>query len=109
MADRLNTKEAHRTENAIADLSNVTWAEPLLSRLNKADGIKSENMPLMFEVRFAHELYRAGITAEYEYSAGVGDFTIEFRLNTNPEWLIELVSIRTSDAAKRAIRKIGLI
>ena len=108
-SNRLSAKEANRTKNAIADLSNVTWAEPLLSHLKKAGGINSENMPLMFEVHFAHELYRAGITAEYEYSAGVGDSTIEFRLKTNPEWLIELVSVRTSDAAKRAIQKAGLI
>ena len=108
-SDRLKTIEVHRTERALSDLSTVSWANPLLTRLAKAGGIKSENMPLMFEVRFAQELHHAGITAEYEYNAGVGDSTVEFRLNTTPEWLIELVSIRTSDAAKRAIRKVGLI
>jgi len=108
-SDCLRTAEVHRTEKAISDLSSVSWAKPVLSRLENAGGIKAENMPLMFEVRFAQELHHAGITAEYEYNAGVGDSTVEFRLNTNPEWLIELVSIRTSNAAKRAIRKVGLI
>ncbi len=63
----------------------------------------------MFELRFALELHRVGVTAEYESRAGVGDSTIEFRLHTNPPWLIELVSVRASDAAKRAIRKVGMI
>jgi hypothetical protein len=60
----------------------------------------------MFEVRFAEELHRAGVTAEYEFPAGVGKSTVEFRLNTEPTWLIELVSVRTSDAARRATRQI---
>jgi len=108
LSDRLTLKEARRTERAIAALSAVVWAAPLLTRLNNAGGIKSENMPLMFEVRFAHELHHAGITAEYEYSAGVGNSTVEFRLHTTPTWLIELVSVRTSDAAKCAIQKVGM-
>lgn len=62
-------------------------------------------MSLMFEVRFAQELQLAGVTAEYEFRVGVGDSTVEFRLNTTPTWLIELVSVRTSDAARRATRK----
>ena len=59
-SDRLRTTEVHRTERAISDLSTVSWANPLLSRLDKAGGIKPENMPLMFEVRFAQELHHAG-------------------------------------------------
>src|SRR5438105_811464 len=108
-SNRLTLKEARRTEKVIAELSGVIWAIPLLSRLHNAGGIKSENMPLMFEVRFAHELYLAGVTAQYEYPAGVGDSTVEFRTQTSPAWLIELVSVCTSDAAKRAIRQVGLI
>lgn len=107
--DRLNTKEKARTECAIEDLSTISWAQPLLSRLSNSGGISSENMPLMFEVRFAHELHLAGVTAEYEYHGGVGGSTIEFRLNTTPTWLIELVSVRPSDATKRATQKIGEI
>ena len=63
----------------------------------------------MFEVRFAQELHRAGVTAEYEFHAGVGDSSVEFRLDTTPTWLIELVSVRASDAAKGAIRQVELI
>ncbi len=107
--DRLTLKEAQCTERAISALSASPWAQSLLARLEAAGGINSENMPLMFEVRFAQELQRAGVTAEYEFHAGVGDSTVEFRLDTTPPWLIELVSVRTSDAARRATRKVGLI
>lgn len=107
--DRLTLKEAQCTERALAALSSSPWARPLIARLETSGGIKPENMPLMFEVRFARELQRAGVVAEYEVRAGVGDSTVEFRLETTPPWLIELVSVRTSDAAKRATRKVGLI
>jgi hypothetical protein len=63
----------------------------------------------MFEVRFAYELHLAGFAPEYEYSAGVGSSTVEFRVPGSPEWLIELVSIRASQTAKRAVRQSGVI
>lgn len=107
-SDRLTSDEARRTERALARLAEVSWAQPVIARLDRAGGMKSENMPLMFEVRFADELHRAGVSATYEYRAGVGDSTVEFRLNTTPPWLIELVSIRASDAAKRAMRQFGV-
>jgi hypothetical protein len=66
-------------------------------------------MPLLFEVRFAYEIHRAGYTAEYEHRAGVNESTVEFRVAGNREWLIELVSIRASDAAKAATRRTGMI
>jgi hypothetical protein len=106
-SDRLRSTEVERTERAISALSELAWAKPLLSRLKRAGGIQPENMPLMFEVRFADELRRAGVTARYEYAAGVGNSTVEFRLDTEPVWLIELVSVRISDAARRATRQIG--
>jgi len=64
-------------------------------------------MPLMFEVRFADELHRVNATAQYEFAAGVGQSTVEFRLNTDPVWLVELVSIRLSNAGRRATRQIA--
>ena len=107
-SDRLTSAELHRTQRAIAELSAVDWAHPLLARLERAGGLTRENMPLMFEVRYAQELHRAGVTARYEFPAGVGDSTVEFRLDTDPAWLVELVSVRTSDAVKRATRQVGL-
>jgi hypothetical protein len=107
LSDRLRSTEVERTERATEALATVPWAKPVLARLKRAGGIKPENMPLMFEVRFAAELHRAGVTAQYEFPAGVGKSTVEFRLNTEPSWLIELVSVRASNAARRATRQVG--
>lgn len=107
-SDHLRTTEVEFTQMAIDGLRPVSWAEPLLQRLEASGGICSENMPLMFEVRFAYELWRAGLSADYEYNAGVGNSTVEFRVETSSEWLIELVSIRASQASKRAMRQSGL-
>lgn len=106
-SDRLQGAEVDRTREAIANLSRVAWARPVIARLNKAGGIRPENMPLMFEVRFADELHSAGATAHYEFPAGVGQSTVEFRIDTSPSWLVELVSIRLSMAARRATREIA--
>lgn len=61
----------------------------------------------MFEVRYAHELFLAGSSATYEYATGIGDSRVDFRTDTSPAWLIELVSVRTSQATRRATRKVG--
>jgi hypothetical protein len=63
----------------------------------------------MFEVRFAFELHRAGVVAQYEYPTGIGDSSVDFRIPGSPEWLIEIVSIRASDAVKRATCQSGIV
>jgi hypothetical protein len=63
----------------------------------------------MFEVRFAFELHRAGMIAEYEYPTGVGGSSVDFRVLGSPQWFIEIVSIRASDAVKRATRQSGIV
>jgi hypothetical protein len=100
--------ELDRTKRALEDLSTVSWAKPLLQRLERAGGIRQETMPLMFEVRYAHELLLAGSSATYEYATGLGDSSVDFRTDTCPPWLIELVSVRTSEATRRATREMGL-
>ena len=107
--DSLSLSEAKYTEKVLKELSSVHWANGLLSRIHKAGGLTSENMPLLFEARFAYELYRKGLKVEYEYPAGVGDSTVEFRVIGSNEWLIELVSIRCSEGVKRATKQIGPI
>lgn len=108
-SDTLTTAEAEFTQRAIDRLAKIYWAKPVVDRLQQAGGIKSKNMPLMFEVRFAHELYKKGKTAQYEFNAGVGDSTVEFKIASEITWLVELVSIRTSQAARKAITQNGLI
>jgi hypothetical protein len=108
-SDTLKVEEVKFTERAIVRLYGVPWARRVLDRLQQAGGFSSENKPLMFEVRFAYELHRAGIVAEYEYRAGVGDSTVEFCVPGYITWLIELVSIRTSQAAKKSITQDGMV
>jgi len=61
-------------------------------------------MPLLFEVRYAYELHRAGIVAEYEHAAGIGDSTVDFCIHGERDWLVELVSLRETEALKRGMR-----
>lgn len=106
-SDVLSAEEAEYTQRAIAALSSVAWAAPLIARLNSVGGLDSANMPLLFEVRFAYELHLAGASADYEYSAGVGASTIDFHVRTPRPWLVELVSIRESQSIKQATEQIG--
>jgi len=85
----------------------VYWAKSLITRVNQGGGLISENMSVLFEARFAYELYKKGVQFEYEYPAGVGDSKVEFRIIQPKEWLIELVSIRRSEGVKRATKKRG--
>lgn len=103
----LSAKEADYLSKTMSALKIVPWAKPLLDRISQSGGLKSETMPLLFEARFAYELHRAGVSAEYEYSTGIGNSTVEFKLSTSPVWLVELVSIRESEPVKRATQKIG--
>src|SRR5438876_9617268 len=108
-SDTLTPNEAEFTQRAMDALANVVWAKPLLRRVAAAGGLVASAMPLLFEVRFAYELHRAGTAPEYEYTAGVEQSTVEFRIPAALEWFVELVSIRVSEPAKSAIRRTGLI
>ena len=108
-SDTLTVQEAEYTKRVLAALKTMPWARPLVNRISTAGGLRAKTMPLLFEARFAFELYRVGVESEYEYAAGEGDSTVEFRIPTSPEWLVELVSIRPSQAIKRATRKTGPI
>ena len=107
-SNHLKDREVNFTRFVINELSAIPWATPIINCFNDAGGYISENMPIMFELRFAYELYKAGFTAQYEYNANQGNSTIDFKIETKKNnWLIELVSIRTRNAAKRAIKKVG--
>ncbi len=105
----LTSREAEFTQHALRELETVTWARPLIKLLNERGGIKEVNKPLLFELRIAYEIHCAGAHAEYEYAAEVGNSTIDFRIHTAPEWLVELVSVQESQAAKSATVTVGPI
>lgn len=99
----LTQAEAEFTARAIEHLRLVPWAAPLVAEISHRGGITYENKPLLFEARVAYALARAGIdNAEYEFGAGVGDSTVDFRFGADPEYLVEVVSIGRSDAMEAA-------
>lgn len=107
-SNHLKDREVNYTRSVIDKLNIIPWARPIINSFNDGGGYISENMPIMFELRFAYELYKAGFSAQYEHNTNQGNSTIDFKIETkNINWLIELVSIRTSNAAKRAIKKVG--
>jgi len=107
-SNHLKDREVKYTKYVIDKLKNISWAKPIIKRFNNEGRFISENMQTMFELRFAYELHKAGYIPEYEYNAGVGNSTIDFKVNNDKNnWLIELVSLRTSKAAKRATKKVG--
>src|SRR5580700_4911994 len=107
--DSLRNAEAEFTSRCIEALGEVTWAHPLLRRLREAGGVTARNKPLLFEIRVAYEIHRAGRTATYEFATGVGDSTVDFCVSGSPEWLIESVSISESNAVKTATLDDGQI
>ena len=94
-----------------------SWAAPLLDsrrdiiewltlpreqRPSCSSPSNTEVKSLLFEIRFALELHRAGATAEYEFATGVGRSSVDFRIIGKQEWLVELVSLFESQAIKEA-------
>ena len=115
-ADSLTTEEVDATLEAARQLGAVPWAAPLLDgtkpildRLRagvndrdayRANPLRPSDMSFLFEIRFARSLAMAGLAAEYEHGAGVGKSSVDFRVNLDPPWLVELVSLHESDGFK---------
>jgi hypothetical protein len=117
-ADCLTTEEVAGTLDAADHLSRLAWAAPLLSRsasildrlriglidkdAYRANPVTPAEMSFLFEIRFARALADVGLTATYEHASGVGNSTVDFRVDLDVPWLVELVSLHESDAFKAA-------
>jgi len=102
-SNNLKELEVERTKEAISVLADVNWARPLLKRFTDGGEFIASNKSIMFEVRFAAEIFDRGLEAVYE-AHGVNNSSIEFKIeNKGNTWLIELVSIQISDAAREAV------
>jgi len=97
----LTAAEVEGTKKAIKSLSSQGWAIPILANLDRAGGIKIETMPLLFEIRFAAALLRAGVVPAYE-AEGIGRTTVDFLFGEQPRWLVELFSLGETEAARAA-------
>jgi len=122
-ADSLKLEEVEATLSAADYLSAVRWAAPLLNqtesildrlRIGITDKAAYQRKPLqpsemsfLFEIRFARSLALAGLAAQYEHHTGVGNTTVDFRVDLGPPWLVELVSLHESAAFKRAAWQSG--
>jgi hypothetical protein len=95
----LSEAEVSATQRALDVLRDVSWAAPLLRRIAETGGLSAANMPSLFEVRIALALHDCLVTPEYEYAAGVGNTTVDFKFGS---WLVELYSFDESDALKAA-------
>lgn len=105
----LTSSEVDYCRAVYDELSTVLWVAPLLSRLEQ-EPWNYQTKPLLFELRVAAEIYRAGLSAHYEYPTGIGSSSVDFRFeHDGHEWLVELVSILVSDAVKAASWENGLM
>lgn len=65
----------------------------------------ASNKPLLFEARFAYDLSKMNLEIQYEFSAGAGGSTVDFKVSNSGEWLIELVSVfQRCPKAKQTIK-----
>lgn len=100
--ESLSTEEAEYMKTIIAELEDVAWVKPLLKRLEEEGGITRKNKSLLFEIRFAYELHKAGNTLVYE-AQGEGDSSIDFQLESEgTTWNVELMRLEETEAARRA-------
>src|SRR5271156_5183092 len=96
-ADSLKTEEVQGTLSAADQLTGIEWAGPLLGhtkpivdrlRAGVADReayrrnpLQPSDMSFLFELRFARALADVGLSARYEHGAGVGNSTVDFRVD----------------------------
>jgi hypothetical protein len=99
------TTESNYAERvAEQQLRRVPWAKPLLDNLEHAreSGGRRQQREFLFELRIAFSIDRLGYEAFYEYKAGAGNKSIDFRIMSKPEMLIEAMTIQNSQASERA-------
>ena len=89
---------------AMEELAQVSWARQLLQNLKVAQtsGHGQQQRAYLWEARVALSIHRLGYEAQYEYRAGEGEQSIDFRVMSRPELLIEAIAVRNSQASKRA-------
>ncbi len=121
MFHSISTEEVVATIRAAEALADVDWAKPLLFHTAKATNnlriglgdraagrpITEDQRGLFFELRYAETLPLGRTTADYEANCGAGESMIDFRVHAKPAWLVELVSLRASDAVKAATKTDG--
>jgi hypothetical protein len=101
--------EANYTDEALQVLGGEQWAAPLVRKIEQSGGIRGAALSLLLEARIAYAFCQIGAKPQYEFQAGVGGKSVDFRLKGSPEWLIEVVSLTESDAVREATQQDGLL
>ena len=113
-ADYLIQDEVVFSKIAAKELEKILWAKKLLEEPKVTRAIQTEPdnnrkysdlneiKSALFEIRFAYSVYKSGLIAEYECNCGLGDTSIDFKIeDSNYTWLIELTSCRESSEVKK--------
>jgi hypothetical protein len=95
----LTTAEAESTAQAIDTLRTLPWASAILQQVEAGGGLADANMSFLFEVRIARALHDCGVVPIYEQPTGIGGTSVDFGFGS---WLVELLSLKETDAAKAA-------
>lgn len=102
--DFLSDREAHFVEAIAGDLTETSWARPLLADISKHGGLKRTNKDRFFELRFGYALQQAGVEPLYEVP-GEGESTVDFGFSCDgQDWLVELMRLEETQAVKDATR-----
>lgn len=107
--DTLKRTEAEFTDEAFQALQGEQWAAPLLRKIEQSGGVLSAPLPLLLEVRIAYAFHQNDLSPEYEFATGSGAKSVDFHVQTSPDWLIEVVSLRESNAVREATQQDGLL
>lgn len=114
----MNVEEVEATVRAAKELNEIAWAAPLLGRTRdiisrlseglvehsayKDNPLSDAEKSILIEIRFAYALHLSGASASYEQQVGIGKSSIDFVTCGNPSWMIEVMSLRESQAIKNA-------
>ncbi len=100
--DQLSDREAQFVDRIMGDLANTSWAQPLLTAIQRGGGLIRANKAKFFELRLGYALHKAGIKPRYEVP-GEGNSTLDFGFTAGGrEWLVELMRLEETKALREA-------
>lgn len=98
----LTDREANYCQSLLEEFQDDDFLPALVNTIERG-GLTTENLPFLFELRYAKSLKDRGITPEYERNT-VNATSIDFAFTTDADTpvLAELVSINISEAVNEA-------
>lgn len=114
--DDLSEEEVSFSKEVAEKLNKLPWGQKLTQDPKILRALQEQPNPCrkyddssqiksaLFEVRFAHLLSTIELSVEYEAKTGIGNSSVDFKVveDNNNIWLIELTSLRESNAVKKS-------